>query len=116
MEDSINNSNFSTERLTEMEEKIDAIDLKLTQVVDAIIGNPLTKAGGLINEFELMKKQISDLQKKQTEYDDFKKRSLWTVAIIVAVGAIIQYATQIYSNLNTGKPTQTVQTTKPIIP
>ena len=32
-------------RLTEMEEKIDAIDNKLTQVIDAILGNRLTKTG-----------------------------------------------------------------------
>ena len=101
-------------RLTEMEEKIDGIDVKLTQVVDAILGNPLTKAGGLLNDIATMKSQIEQLQKKQREYDDFKKRTLWTVAVIVALGAILQYVTQIYSNVNSKPQVQSnIQIVKP---
>ena len=45
-------------RLTEMEEKINSIDTKLTQVVDAILGNPLTKTGGFIHDIEILKQKI----------------------------------------------------------
>jgi hypothetical protein len=86
-------------RLTEMEEKIDTIDTKLTQVVDAILGNPLTKTGGFLNDIEVMKSQIHELQTKQIKYEDFRKKIVWTIGIIVAVGAIVQFASTIYMNV-----------------
>ena len=52
-------------RLTEMEEKIDKIDTKLTQVVDAILGNPLTKQGGFMHEMDVLKSKIEELEKKK---------------------------------------------------
>lgn len=96
-------------RLTEMEEKIDSINTKLTQVVDAIIGNPLTKVGGFVSEIDIMKAKIIELEKKQLKYEEFKKKTLWTIAVIMGIGALIQYGTTIYSNVNSVKvkePTQ----------
>ena len=46
-----------------MEEKIDSINTKLTQVVDAILGNPLTKQGGFVHDIEILKQKIEDLEK-----------------------------------------------------
>ena len=88
------------QRLTELEEKIDGIDVKLTQVVDAILGNPLTKAGGFIQDIEVMKTKISDLEKKQEKNDEFKKRFTWTVSLIVGAAIVLQYLLSIYSNLS----------------
>jgi hypothetical protein len=88
------------QRLTELEEKIDVIDVKLTQVVDAILGNPLTKAGGFIQDIEVMKTKISDLEKKQEKNDEFKKRFTWTVSLVVGIAIVIQYLLSIYSNLS----------------
>jgi tetrahydromethanopterin S-methyltransferase subunit G len=84
-------------RLTEMEEKIDVIDTKLTQVVDAILGNPLTKTGGFMKEIENMKERIRQLEKLQNETVDFKKRIYWTVGVIIAIGIILQYLVNIYA-------------------
>jgi len=42
-------------RLDEMEEKMNSIDTKLTQVVDAILGNSLTKTGGFVNDIDELK-------------------------------------------------------------
>lgn len=86
-------------RLTEMEEKINSIDTKLTQVVDAILGNPLTKTGGFINDIEILKQKIAELERKQQHYDDFKKRMIWTGGILLGIFIIIQYITSIYSNI-----------------
>lgn len=86
-------------RLSEMEDKIDMINLKVTQVVDAILGNPLTKVGGLMQDIEEMKNKINKLEKKQDEYDDFKKRVYWTVGIVLTVGVLLQYVTNIYVNI-----------------
>lgn len=100
-------------RLTEMEEKIDSINTKLTQVVDAIIGNPLTKVGGFIGEIEIMKAKILELEKQQLKYEEFKKKTMWTIAVIMAIGALIQYGTSIYSNVNTVRTTEPTQIKTP---
>jgi len=86
-------------RLSEMEDKIDVIDTKLTQVVDAILGNPLTKAGGLMHDIDVMKMQIQVLEQKQVNVDDFKKKIAWTIGIIVTIGAIIQFVASVYSTV-----------------
>ena len=86
-------------RLTEMEDKIDVIDKKLTQVVDAILGNPLTKTGGFIHDLEIMKVQIMEIEKKQIKYEEFKKKISWTVGIIIAAAAVLQFFLNIYSKL-----------------
>lgn len=87
------------QRLTELEEKIDNIDTKLTQVIDAILGNRLTKTGGFMNDIEVIKTKIDILEKKQARYDDFKKKITWTIGIIVALGLFIEYLTKVYSNV-----------------
>lgn len=87
------------QRLTELEEKIDNIDTKLTQVIDAILGNRLTKSGGFMNDIEVIKTKIDILEKKQARYDDFKKKITWTIGIIVALGLFIEYLTKVYSNV-----------------
>jgi predicted nucleic acid-binding Zn-ribbon protein len=86
-------------RLTEMEEKIDSIDKKLSQVIDAILGNSLTKTGGFIEEIQLLKDKIVRLEKKQEQHEEFKKKFSWGVGIIVTLGILIQYGLNIYLNL-----------------
>lgn len=87
------------ERFTEMEEKIDAIDVKLTQVVDAILGNPLTKEGGFVIEINHLKRELDSIKLKQAKHDDFKKQVMWTIGAIVGLGLVFQYFIAIYSNL-----------------
>jgi hypothetical protein len=87
------------QRLTELEEKIDNIDSKLTQVIDAILGNRLTKTGGFMSDIEIIKTKIDILEKKQLRYDDFKKKIIWTLGIIIALGLFIEYLTKVYSNV-----------------
>lgn len=86
-------------RLTEMEEKIDAINTKLTQVVDAILGNPLTKTGGFVNDIDVLKGKIEELEKKQLKYESFKNKVSWTVGIIMGAAMVLQYIVSIYSGL-----------------
>ena len=86
-------------RLDDLEQKIDMINTKVTQVVDAILGNPLTKVGGLMQDIDTMKNKISELERKQVEIEDFKKRVYWTVGIVIAAAAIVQYITNVYVNV-----------------
>lgn len=87
------------QRLYDMEEKIASIDTKLTQVVDAILGNPLTKAGGFVKDVDALQKKINELEKKVEKHEDFKKKVYWAVAIIGALLLLGQYVTNIYSNV-----------------
>jgi tetrahydromethanopterin S-methyltransferase subunit G len=86
-------------RLDDLEQKIDVINTKVTQVVDAILGNPLTKVGGLLHDIEHMKEKINILEKKQREYDDFKKRIYWTIGIVVGAAVVFQYIASVYSTI-----------------
>lgn len=86
-------------RLTDMEEKIDKIDTKLTQVVDAILGNPLTKQGGFMHDMDILKAKIEELEKKQRTYENFKNKISWTVGIIVGAAFVLQYIVTVYSNI-----------------
>ena len=88
------------ERLVKLEARMSSIDSKLTQVVDAILGNALTKQGGFIGEIEVMKAKIVTLEKKVEEQSDFKKKILWTVGIVVAAAIILEYLTRMYVNIS----------------
>ena len=86
-------------RLYELEEKMTSIDTKLSQVVDAILGNPLTKSGGFIKDIEIMKEKIQELENKIQSQEEFKKKITWTFAIVVTVALILEYFVNIYSSI-----------------
>ena len=87
------------QRLYELEEKMTSIDTKLSQVVDAILGNPLTKSGGFIKDIEIMKEKIQELENKVESQEEFKKKITWTFAIVVTVALILEYFINIYSSI-----------------
>ena len=87
------------QRLHDLEEKMTSIDGKLTQVVDAILGNALTKTGGFVADLTELKAKIKDLEDKIQKQEEFKKKFTWTIGIIIAVGAIIQYISVVYKNV-----------------
>jgi hypothetical protein len=86
-------------RLTEMEEKIDAIDKKLNQVIEAILGNSLTKSGGFMHDIDVLKEKIFLLEKKIEKQEEFRKRISWTIGIIAAAAMIIQYLVNLYTSV-----------------
>lgn len=88
------------QRLYDMEEKINSIDTKLTQVIDAILGNPLTKQGGFVKDIEYLEEKIAELEKKVEKHDDFKKKVYWAAAIIGVLVMGAEYITKIISNLS----------------
>ena len=87
------------QRLYDLEEKMTSIDTKLSQVVDAILGNPLTKSGGFIKDIEIMKEKIQELENKIQSQEEFKKKITWTFAIVVTVALILEYFVNIYSSI-----------------
>ena len=87
------------QRLYDLEEKMTSIDTKLTQVVDAILGNPLTKTGGFISDIDVLKQKIQELERKVEKHDDFKKKVYWVIGILSGFLLLGQYITNIYSNI-----------------
>lgn len=87
------------QRLYDLEEKMTSIDTKLTQVVDAILGNSLTKSGGFVTDISLLKDRISDLESKLQKQEEFRKRFTWTVSIIIGIGVLLQYLSTLYKNI-----------------
>ena len=88
------------QRLEDLEEKMTSIDAKLTQVVDAILGNALTKSGGFVKDIDELKDKIKILETKIQQQDDFKKRFTWTIGIILCTALIVQYVANLYTNFN----------------
>jgi len=85
------------QRLYELEEKMTSIDTKLSQVVDAILGNPLTKTGGFNEDLSTMKKKIEILEKKVEKQEEFKNRIAWITGIIVTVLLLVDQIGNIYN-------------------
>jgi archaellum component FlaC len=86
-------------RLDEMEEKMNSIDAKLTQVVDAILGNSLTKTGGFVNDIDELKQKIELLESQVKKQEEFKKKFSWTVGLVTAGAVIIQYFINLYNKM-----------------
>ena len=87
------------QRLYDLEEKMNSIDTKLTQVVDAILGNSLTKSGGFITDIDQLKKKINELELKLEKQEEFKKKFSWTIGLLTAGALIIQWITNIYPKI-----------------
>lgn len=85
------------QRLYDLEEKMTSIDGKLTQVVDAILGNPLTKSGGFVDEFKTMKDKIETLEKKIEKQEEFRRRVGWTVGLVVGSLILLEQFGKIYN-------------------
>ena len=86
-------------RLDEMEEKMTSIDTKLTQVVDAILGNSLTKTGGFVNDIDQLKKKIELLELQVKKQEEFKKKFSWTVGLVTTGALVIQYFINLYTKI-----------------
>lgn len=54
---------------------------KLETIEAALIGNPLSKDGGLV-------KEVKDLKREVAELKEFKDKSKWTASLLVGVAGI----------------------------
>jgi hypothetical protein len=87
------------QRLYDLEDKMTSIDAKLTQVVDAILGNALTKTGGFVADLTELKSKMKELEDKLQKQEEFKKRFSWTIGIIIGIGVLLQYLSTLYKNI-----------------
>ena len=96
------------ERFTEVESTIESMDKKLTQVVDALLGNPLTNQGGFIRKIEELEVEVALLKKAQIQNDTFKNRIMWTIGIIIGgstvVGITLKSLIELYITVRQSTP------------
>jgi hypothetical protein len=64
------------------------------------LGNALTKTGGFVKDLDDLKIKIKELEDKLLKQEDFKKNFTWTIGIVLALAAILQYVANILSKIN----------------
>jgi glutamate/tyrosine decarboxylase-like PLP-dependent enzyme len=75
-------------KLNDVETKLDALDGKMSQVIDAIIGNKLTKSNGLADDI----REIGELADK---HEQIINRAKWLWIGVVSVSTIIGFLLKI---------------------
>ena len=86
-------------KFKDLDQKILNIDAKLTQIVEAILGNSLTKQGGFMKELNIMQEKLEDLEKKIAIQEEFRKKFLWTIVLVTILGSIIQFLIHLYQKI-----------------
>ena len=82
------------DKLNDVEIKLDSMDKKLTQVIDALIGNKLTNSNGVVAD-------LADVKDKVDRHDEQLKKVKWFWLGVVSVGGtlafLIELAIKIFS-------------------
>lgn len=87
------------QRLSDLEEKMTSIDTKLSQVIDAILGNPLTKTGGFAERVDLLEEKLLLLENKVEKQDEFRRRLTWIVGFIATTAIVIDFVVRFIKNV-----------------
>lgn len=81
----------TNKRLSHLEEQLKSMDKKLSTVVEALIGNDLTKQGGVIAQMAVLEERIKALEKDLEKEKEFRKRILYGITAITAFFTAITY-------------------------
>lgn len=76
------------EKLNDVESKLDSLDSKMSQVIDALIGNKLTKSNGLADDI----REIGELTDK---HEEIINRAKWLWIGVVSVSTVIGFVLKI---------------------
>lgn len=69
-------------KLDDVESKLDIVDTKLNQVIEALIGNPLTKSNGLVED-------LKETKIKVEQHDQSLKKVKWFWLGVISVGSAL---------------------------
>jgi hypothetical protein len=83
-------------QVNKVESQVSSIDSKLTQVVDALLGNALTKEGGFVEEVRSLKLRVFTLEEKLKLQSDYQKKIGWVIGLVVGVALITEYVVKLY--------------------
>lgn len=79
-------------RLNHIENKMDSIDSKVSRMYNALVGDEVMKTQGLVSRIEKAEQSVRELK-------EFKRRILYSVSAIVALGLVIDFFIRLYMNL-----------------
>lgn len=78
-------------RINKFEENQAKMNENLETVVEALIGNKLTKAGGMIKELQKTNERLDNLDADIRELKKFKDRIVWTVMGLLTLGSALSW-------------------------
>lgn len=90
MEDS-RASMTTNKRLSHLEEQLKSMDKKLSTVVEALVGNDLTKQGGVIAHMAVLEERIKILEANLEKEKEFRKRIIYGLTAITALFTAITF-------------------------
>lgn len=73
-----------------IEETVNEMSATVNKVYEKLAGNELSP-GGLIEEFETVKKEVNNLK-------EFKNKVIWSGSILLAIGGLIGYLITLFFN------------------
>lgn len=79
-------------RLNHIENKMDSIDSKVSRMYNALVGDDVMKTQGLVSRIERAEQSVRELK-------EFRRRILYSVSAIVALGLVIDFFIRLYTNL-----------------
>lgn len=79
-------------RLNHIENKMDSIDSKVSRMYNALVGDDVMKTQGLVSRIEKAEQSVKELK-------EFRRRILYSVSAIVALGLVIDFFIRLYTNL-----------------
>lgn len=79
-------------RLNHIENKMDSIDSKVSRMYNALVGDEVMKTQGLVSRIEKAEQSVKELK-------EFKRKIIYSVAAIVALGLVIDFFIRLYTNL-----------------
>lgn len=81
----------TNKRLWHLEEQLKSMDSKISKVFDALVGNDLTKQGGLVKQVIILEERIKMLEKDLDKEKEFRKRIIYGLSAVVALFTAVTY-------------------------
>lgn len=78
-------------RLSHLENQLNSIDKKLSTVVEALVGNDLTKQGGVIAQIAVLETRVRALEMDLEKEKEFRKKLVYGLAGITVLITAVTY-------------------------
>jgi hypothetical protein len=53
-----------------------------------------------VDKIEVLEEKITLMEKKIEKQEEFRRRITWTIGIVIAIAAVLQYVSGLLSNVN----------------
>ena len=89
------------QRICEFEKQMGGVDDKVTQILDAISGNPITKQGGITRSIYLLDNQVKHLEQRIQKQEYYVQRVMWITGFVITMIFSLEYFIKLYNTINT---------------